>query len=71
MTDKPDNVKEFTRAKRETPDELTYMMRHWCMDDHSCLKYLIQMRGSTLCFVCSDCADVLTMEEVVKAMSED
>ena len=72
MTDKPDNVKAFPKVKRDNPEDEEYdtPLFHPCTEFHTSFKWMVQVRGGKLCLICTDCADVFTVEDMMKVAEE-
>ncbi len=69
--DKPSNVKVFPKPKRENPDEeYDTPVFHPCTEFHTSFKWMLQVRGGELCLICTDCAEVFTVEDIMKSTEE-
>lgn len=63
MSDK--KVTHFPKQKRETPQEESCVLFHICMDNVASFKWGIRYMGGELFFICSNCYEVLTAEQLL------
>jgi hypothetical protein len=66
MSDKPDNIKQFTKQKKSIPGELSELVFHNCIGEHTSLKWMIQFNSGVLEAICSDCGDRYDFRDFLK-----
>jgi len=72
VEEKPSKIRQFPKAKRETPDEIEpLVLAHTCSETTEGFHWAIQLRHSGLYFVCCTCGLGMTLEEVLTCYEED
>ena len=60
-----DKIKEFPKPKKPTPDDYFLPIYHECMEDHTSLKWLIQVHEKDVRVVCTDCAEWYSFDDLI------
>lgn len=66
-----DNVKIFPKTKRASPEELYYPVFHECMESHTSMNWMLQIREGMFRAVCTDCAADFSLTELIDTIIKD
>ncbi len=66
-----DKIKQFPNIKKDTPEDYVYPISHECISGHESMKWLLQVRDKGVVAICSDCALVFGLTELIDEIMEE